>query len=175
MSKLRDIRVLTTAAMLVAISIVLGFFKIPITQLIEIRFSFLANAMAGALFGPFVGGLVGALSDLGGYLIKPTGPYFPGFTLTAAVGGVIAGLTLYGHKPSLIRCFFCEFLRMIIANILLNGIFLSMLYGRGFVAVVTSRILKQLVMLPVQTLMLFAAMQLLVHFKRESLVGGSRI
>ena len=88
---------------------------------------------------------------------------------------MIAGFTLYGHKPSLTRCFFCEFLRMIIANILLNGIFLSMLYGRGFVAVVTSRILKQLVMLPVQTLMLFAAMQLLVRFKRASLVGGSRI
>ena len=59
MSKLRDIRVLTTAAMLVAISIVLGFFKIPITQLIEIRFSFLANAMAGSLW-PFCRGAGGS-------------------------------------------------------------------------------------------------------------------
>lgn len=171
MSKLKDIRVMTTAAMLVAMSIVLGFFKIPITQLVEIRFSFLANATAGALFGPFVGGLVGALSDLGGYLVKPTGPYFPGFTLSAATGGVIAGLIFYGRRLSLARCFLCEFLRMLIANILMNGFFLSMLYGKGFVAVVGSRIPKQLIMLPVQTLMLFALMQLLAHFRRRDPVS----
>ena len=46
------------------------------------------------LFGPGVGGAVGALSDILGYAVRPTGPYFPGFTVTAALSGVIFGLLL---------------------------------------------------------------------------------
>ena len=85
MKKLKDVLVLTSAAMVLAIAIALGFFKIPITQLIEIRFDTLALATAGQMFGPAVGLMIGALSDLGGFLIRPTGPFFPGFTISAAI------------------------------------------------------------------------------------------
>ena len=91
---LRDIRVLTSAGLLSAIAIVLGFFKIPLTQIIEIRFMVLPVAAAGWLFGPVVGGLVGIVADVGGYLIKPTGPFFPGFTITSMLSGVIFGCVL---------------------------------------------------------------------------------
>ena len=37
MNKLRDTKTLTLAAMLTAIGIILGFFKLPINQFIEIR------------------------------------------------------------------------------------------------------------------------------------------
>ena len=102
---LRDIRVLTSAGLLSAIAIVLGFFKIPLTQIIEIRFMVLPVAAAGWLFGPVVGGLVGIVADVGGYLIKPTGPFFPGFTITSMLSGVIFGCVLYRRRPTLLRIF----------------------------------------------------------------------
>ena len=55
---LSDIHVLTSAALLSAIAIILGFFKIPVTQVIEIRFAMLPIAVAGSLFGPVIGGAV---------------------------------------------------------------------------------------------------------------------
>ena len=84
MAKLSDIRVLTVSAMMLALSTILGFLKVPVTQLIELRFAFLPIACTGMLFGPAVGGIVGGLSDILGFIVKPTGPYFPGFTITAA-------------------------------------------------------------------------------------------
>ena len=74
MSKLKDVRTLTMTAMLVAIGILLGFFKIPITELIEIRFIALPIAIAGALCGPGLGAVVGILIDVGAFIVKPTGP-----------------------------------------------------------------------------------------------------
>ncbi len=96
MSQLKNVKVLTTCAMLLALATVLGFFKIPITNLIEIRFSSIPLAIGGALFGPVVGAVLGAASDILQFVAKPTGVYFPGFTLTSACSGFIFGAVLHG-------------------------------------------------------------------------------
>lgn len=154
MKKLKNLKVLTLAGMLTAIAIVLGFFKIPVNQLIEIRFSLLPIAVSGMLFGPGVGAVVGILSDIGGYLVRPTGPFFPGFTVSAAVSGAIFGLILHGREASLKRIFAAKLLHTLIVGIVLNTCWLSMLYGNALWAVLTARLPKELVMLPVNTLML---------------------
>ena len=121
MKKLKDVRVLTSAALVLAIAIALGFFKIPITQLIEIRFDTLALATAGQMFGPAVGLMIGALSDLGGFLIRPTGPFFPGFTISAAITGLIFGFMLYGKKVSLLRVVLAKLIHTLLVGMLLNS------------------------------------------------------
>ena len=162
---LRDIRVLTSAGLLSAIAIVLGFFKIPLTQIIEIRFMVLPVAAAGWLFGPVVGGLVGIVADVGGYLIKPTGPFFPGFTITSMLSGVIFGCVLYRRRPTLLRIFTAQVIYTLVCGLLLTSIWLSMLYGNGFIPVLTARILKELVLIPVNTIMLAALMEPVRRFR----------
>lgn len=55
--------------------------------------------MAGMMFGPVVGGLTGIVSDVVGYMINPMGgAFFPGFTLTAALYGIISGLLFKNIK-----------------------------------------------------------------------------
>ena len=95
MKKLSNTKTLTLAAMLTAIGIVLGYFKFPINQLIEIRFAFVPLCLAGLLLGPGIAGVMGILVDIGGFLAYPTGPYFPGFTFSSMMTGVIFGLFLY--------------------------------------------------------------------------------
>lgn len=158
-SPLRDVRVMANAGILAAIAIVLGLFKIPVTQLIEIRFAVLPLAVASFLFGPAVGGIVGLVSDVGGYILRPTGPFFPGFTITSIISGVIFGLMLYKRKPTLLRIFVTQIVYTLICGILLNSLWLSMLYGNGFIPVLTARIVKELVMIPVNTVMLAAVLQ----------------
>lgn len=157
--RLTDVRVLTATGLLSAIAIVLGFFKIPLTQLVELRFGSLPVAAAGYLFGPVCAGAVGFVSDIGGYLVKPTGPFFPGFTLSSVLSGVIFGCVLYGKEPTLKRILLAQILYTIICGILLNSLWLSILYGRGFIAALTARLVKELVMIPVNTVMLAAIMQ----------------
>lgn len=83
------------SGMLLALAAILSLLKIPISESLEIRFGSIPIALAGALYGPGYAACVGALSDIVGYWVKPTGHYFPGFTLSGAVSGVIFGLFLY--------------------------------------------------------------------------------
>ena len=46
-----------------------------------------------------------------------------------------------------------------ICGIFLNSLWLSMLYGNGFIPVLTARIVKELVMIPINTLMFAAVLQ----------------
>ena len=162
--ELKKLQSMVIIAMLLALRVVLGMFAnatLPIFgNAVKISGAFLPIAMAGAMFGPVPGMLVGALGDVLSYIIAPTaGGFFPGFTLTSIVTGVIFGLMLYKRKPTLLRIFTAEVVYTVICGILLNSLWLSMLYGNGFIPVLTARIVKELVMIPVNTLMLAAVLQ----------------
>lgn len=158
MSKLKDLRVLTTAAMLAAIAVVLGFFKIPISNLIELRFQSFPIAISGALFGPIVGAIVGVISDVGGYIAKPTGAFFPGFTISAAITGIIFGLIIKSKSQKwalLGRIAIAMTINTIVTGLILNTLWLSMLYGNPFNIVFVARLPKELIMLPINIAILY--------------------
>ena len=121
-------QLLVLMALLVALQVVLG--KIVQINLVskELNLGFLPVALAGALLGPIPAAVVGALGDLIGSLLFPTGAYFPGFTLTSALVGLAYGLALHGMKPSWVRVIIAAVSGAVI-NLLLNSLWLSMLYG----------------------------------------------
>jgi hypothetical protein len=49
-------------------------------------------AMPAILFGPLYGAIVYGLSDVLGYLLKPTGAYLPLMTVIVAAGGLVRGI-----------------------------------------------------------------------------------
>ena len=59
-----NLRLLTTSSILVALGVVLSFFRIPISAVTEITLTGLPIAAGGYLFGPWVGMLIGALIDV---------------------------------------------------------------------------------------------------------------
>lgn len=166
MKRLKDPKVLTAAALFTALGIILGLFKIPINPLIEIRLGFLPVCVAGTYLGPGVGAVVGALIDIGGFIVKPTGPYFPGFTISGIISGIIFGLMMYGKKPTLLRLFVTQVIYTVIVGIILNSLWLSMLYMEGgYIAVILTRLPKEIVMMFVNTAILFAVIKSLEGFR----------
>ena len=161
MSKLKNIKVLTTAAMLSAVAVIFGFFKIPISNIIEIRLQTFPIAIAGALFGPYVGAIVGIIADVGGYIAKPTGAFFPGFTLSSALTGVIFGAFLNVKSSGftlLWRTFLAVGVNTIVTGLLLNTLWLSILYGNPLSAVFIARLPKEVVMIPINIVILYLAL-----------------
>lgn len=156
MSKFSKTQVLAFSGMLIAVAAVLGFFKVPISSVLEIRFQSIPMAIGGILFGPVTGGIIGAASDVICYLVKPTGPFFPGFTISYFLTGLIFGLMLHNKKPSLVRIIIAESLSAVLIGILLNSVWLSLLYGNGFVAVLTARVLKEIIMIPIHSAIIYA-------------------
>ena len=162
MKKLTVTKTLTIAAMLTAVGIVLGFYKIPINQFIEVRFASIPISLAGLLFGPAVGGVVGALVDIGGYIAKPTGPFFPGFTVSSALTGIVFGFFFYRKKPTALRIAIAEVFYTVLIGILLNSYWLNILYFHdGFTATVITRLPKELIMLPINGMIRFILFQAL--------------
>ncbi len=90
--------VLVKAGFLATVSIVLTrFFSIMMLlgglPALRVGFGNIPLIISGMMFGPLVGGLTGIVADLIGYFINPMGgSFFPGFTISAALYGVIAGL-----------------------------------------------------------------------------------
>ena len=152
----RHVRTITTAAMFAAISVVLGYFTIAIGDYIKIGFSGISNQFVYYLFGPVVGGFFGGALDILKYLIRPTGPYFPGLTLVPIVAGIIYGSFFYKKPVGLLRVLLAELTVSVICNMLMTTVCLSIMYGKGFMALLPMRVFKNLVMWPVNALLFYS-------------------
>ena len=108
----------------------------------------------------------GGALDIIKYFLTPTGGFFPGFTLTAMLGGVIHGYILYRRRPTLARVFAAQLLVKVLLNCGLNTLWLQMLYGQGFMAILPGRIVSNAVMLPVDTLLYYIILQAVDRYIR---------
>ena len=154
---LQKTRTLTTTGIFLAIQVVLGSYgTIEVTDSLKISLSHLALAPTAILFGPAVAAMQGALSDIIGYLIKPTGPYFPGFTLATLLLGLIYGLSLYKTKHTMPRVVITRIAVMVLVNLILNTFCLVMLYGPSRLATFPVRAIKNLYQLPFDCILLYS-------------------
>jgi ECF transporter S component (folate family) len=150
---LKDTRTLTIAGMLLALQVALRFIaSIDITEYIRISFSHLASAVTGTLLGPFVSMLTDAISDILKGMAS-TGPFFPGFTLTAALSGMTYGLCFYKRE---IRLRHIIIARLIVCALTLglNTLWLNLTTGQPFWFLFAGRAVKTLVQLPVDIILM---------------------
>ena len=159
----KNLRSVTGLAMLMAISLVLSLtVSIQITQSLRLSFSFLAIAAMGMLYGPVCASVAAGLGDIFQYVLKPTGEFFPGFTLTAALVGLLYGLFLYRNHYSLPRLIGVQLAINLLLHLVLNSYWLTLLYGYGFWAELPGRLVKNVVLLPVEVLLLVLILPIIV-------------
>lgn len=158
MSKLKKV---ILAALLLATTVVLSRFLSIKTPIIVISFSYLPIMLSAILLGPFYSTLIAALSDLIGALLFPFGAYFFGYTLSSALAGLIYGLLLYkgkkefSNKNFIIRLIVSTLLVIVVCNTLLNTLWIYITTKKALVAILPTRLLKQLIMLPIQVVSVF--------------------
>ncbi len=88
---------ISAAAMIVALSVVISGMPSlpgPIT-----KFSGFPLLLGGLLIGPRTAFAVGCLTDLVGFMIRPTGAFFPGFTLTQGLTALLPALAVGKREP----------------------------------------------------------------------------
>ena len=171
--ELKSIQTITMTGMLIAISVVLVFFfNVSISKVLRISFSFLPLAVGSMLYGPAVGGIMGAVSDILGYVIKPAGPFFLGFTFNKLLTGVLYGIFLYKRPVKLIRVISVSAIITVVVNLLVNPLWLSIMYGDAYIVLLTGRIVKNLVMFPINTALLLFVLKFVERVKMRSTVDG---
>ncbi len=148
-------RQITAMGIMLAILIVLSFVpSINFGNLVQIGFGFIGTAFAGSLFGPWYGAVLAIANDLITYFMNGTGYFFPGFTLTAGLGAWIYGRVLWRREKNWKNILLAVTLVTIICNIGLNSIWIKIMYDRAFAVFMPMRIYKNLISLPLNTIIL---------------------
>lgn len=156
----KDLRILVFAAMMIAACTALTLIpSIPTTDPnVRVTWGFLARAVCGMVGGPITALIFGFAEDTINYLIAPSGPYFPGYALTTMLGTMIYALFLYRARFTPVTLAVRVFLAKLFTNILnvtLGALWSAILYSKGYIYYMVKSFWKNLVMLPVQTVMLF--------------------
>ena len=127
-------------AILVAMEVVLSRFLSINIWSNKIGFAFLPVAVTAMYYTPLTTGITAAVADMIGALLFPSGPFFPGFTLTAFLGGIVYGLFL-------------------------NTLWLSMMYNSPYWPLLTTaRLWQCLIMVPVQFFVVLAVAKVLPRY-----------
>ena len=162
---LKKPRVLAGTALLVALNLVLNQFTIPVSPYLEIGFDFLASAATGFLYGPVAAATSGVVTDLLGYLLRPNGPWFPGFTLSAILLGLLYGLAYYKKPVRVGRIVAVKLIVTVVFNLFLTPLWLSVMYGQAFVLLSGLRLVKNLIKVPVDVALIWLVLRSLERIK----------
>ena len=136
-------------AILIAMQIVLSRMLSINLPYLKIGFSFIPLMFASYLYGPAGGVIVATVSDIIGALAMPSGAFFPGFTVTAALTGFIFGLAFHGNcsTPKIVAG---VVINELVCSLFLNTLWLSIMYTEAFSALIATRIWQCLVMAIIQ-------------------------
>ena len=160
---------LCTMAILIAIEIVLTRFCSINTSVVRIGFGFLPVAMMGIMYGPLAAGIGYAIGDVIGATLFPSGPFFPGFTLSASLTGLVYGLILHRKDVTYGRALIASLIVVLCLDLCLTTYWLKVLYGYGFMAVLPTRIVKVIFAVPVQTILIPLVYNKVIHPIRNKL------
>ena len=170
-AELKNVRVITLTAMMMALSVILGYFTLDVGPYLKIGFGTIVNQFVCSMFGPVVGVIYNGLLDLIKYMVKPTGPFFPGFTLNAMLAGLIYGTAFYRKKLTFPRILAAEFVVCLVCNVILNTWMLSFLYGKGFMVLLPARLLKNVIQCPVNAALFWFIMG---RLEKTGIIRGFR-
>lgn len=142
-------RQITYIAVLTALEVILSRFLSVNAWNIKIGFAFVPVVLAAMVLGPIRAGIVAALGDLIGALLFPIGAYFPGFTVTALVTGIVFGLFLFEAQTPL-RIVLPVLINQLILSLLVNSAWICVVYGSPYLPLIPARLVQCAILIPVQ-------------------------
>lgn len=161
---------LTSIALLIALEVILGRMGI-MTPIVSINFSFVPLVINAILFGPISAAVSSGLADIIGSLMLPQGlgTYFPGYTVSAMLTGLVYGLILYRKPKNLGRIILACSITSLVISLGLSAFWVYVMTGKGYLAILFTRTLQIAVMIPVKVLVInMIVYRLIPLVKREA-------
>ncbi len=156
----KNLKSLVMIAILLALVMVCKFIPIPSGfGELGLSFSFLFLGVACMLFGPYPALAIGFLSDVLGYLIKPDGAFFIGYTIQSMVACFAYALCFHKTYVTFTRCLVARVIVNFLCNVIIGTISRAIMLGMGYDAfmtyLLTISLPKNIIYLLPQSLLLF--------------------
>lgn len=173
---MNNVKKMVYLSLFIALEVVLTRFLSIQTPIIRIGFGFLPVAISAMMFGPLPAGIAAALADIIGMMLFPSGgAYFPGFTLTAFLTGAIFGVFLFNKPKSLLRISVAVIIISLFVNLGLDTLWLKMITGKGYLALMPVRITKCIAIIPIEIPMIKLVWRYVVsQLKYNNLTGETK-
>lgn len=142
-------------AILLAINVVVSFIYIPVAPNLRIYFTFIITMMIASNFSLSECLIYSVLEDLISFFLYPTGPFFPGYTLTAFLSMLIYWLFL-NKKVDLKNIMISKAIVNIFINVGLGSLWSSILYSKAFIVYASTSLVKNLILFPIEALVFFS-------------------
>lgn len=149
-------RTIAVIGLLMGMDIILSRFVSIETPITRISFGFLPSALIGILYGPWMAGTAGALTDIvGTVLFNRGGAFFIGFTLSAFLGSFFYGLFLHKKEVTLWRVVLAVLVNTVFVNLTLNTLWLVLMVDEAWMAILPARILQNAVIAPIRVALIY--------------------
>lgn len=126
----------------------------------RLSIGYLPIMLASILLGPFWGLGVGVLADVVGFLLFPSGTFFPPITLTSGLVGVLPWLFLRmtGNWQQWLKVLVAVALTQILCSVFLQTYWLSLLLGKAYFVLFLPRAVVTLITIPVYYILIQAVL-----------------
>ncbi len=177
-SELKDTRMLVITALMIALRVALKPLAIPLGPQLSIQTAMLGTALGAMIYGPVVAIPAAIVSDTVGFLLYPTGDYFLPFVLTEIASTMFYALFLYrAEKITPFRVMLSRFCICFFVNVVLQQFIYAWWYvyignpetaKESILGIMTvSRILKNLCMFPIESVVLTLFLRVLMPVTRR--------
>ena len=164
-AELKDTKMIVFAALILALRIAAKPLSIPIAGDLKEGIGFIINAFGSMVYGPVIALLNGALADLLGFLVFPSGVFFPAYMITEMAGSFVFALFLYRAEITVPRLLLCRFTVCLFVNVILaypiHVWYYQIALGKEY-SIAMIRVVKNIALFPVETVILVVVFRALV-------------
>ena len=177
---MKCLKLLVFAALMIAVTRALSLIPgIPIWHT-KLTWGFLARSVCAMVCGPVLGLAFGFAEDILGFVLQPTGDFFPGYTLSTMAGVLVYALFFFRRRITVLNLFLANLVVNVAVNALMGSVWSTMVRGGVYWGWFLPSLGKNLLTLLPKTLVLYVLFQaLLPILQRMNLIpvqaeGGIR-
>ena len=151
---------LALLALFIAIRVMAGLFRIPLSESLMISFSFVFIMIECLIFDYPLVVLSAAIGDILNALVFPNGPFYWGYTAFAILQTSLYWLGLHHKEITVTRLILVKTINNLFCNVLINSLLVWHLYGVAYQAAVLTRLPKNLILLPIEVFLAYLVIRL---------------
>ena len=164
---MKSLKLLMFAALMVAMARALSLIPgIPIAHT-KMTWGFLARALCALVCGPVMGLVFGFVEDILGFILQPTGDFFPGYTLSTMAGVLVYALCFYRARITVLRIVLANLVVNLLVNALMGSLWNLMLRGGVYWGWFLPSLGKNLVTVLPKTLVIYVLFQALLPILQQ--------
>lgn len=151
---------LALLALFIAIRVMAGMFRIPLTESLMISFSFVFIMIETLIFDYPLVVLSATIGDILNALVFPSGPFYWGYTAFAVLQTSLYWIGLHHRPITVARLAVVKTINNLFCNVIINSLLVWHLYQVAYPAAVLSRLPKNLILLPIEILLAYLVIRL---------------